>query len=85
MARQVHEYLFVTITGEALGGSSMYDRIRRLAKKAEIEKQVGLHILRHSIATHLLDNGMSLAQIAKFLGHSSLESTQIYTHLRDEV
>lgn len=44
----------------------------------------GLHILRHSIATHLLQNGMSIEQIAKFLGHSSLESTQVYTHLIEE-
>jgi integrase/recombinase XerD len=45
---------------------------------------IGLHTLRHSIATHLLQNGMSIEQIAKFLGHNSLESTQIYTHLSNE-
>lgn len=44
-------------------------------------KKTGLHLLRHSIATHLLEQGMSLKRIAAFLGHSSLESTQIYTHL----
>ena len=44
-------------------------------------KRLTLHILRHSIATHLLQNGMSVESIALFLGHSSLESTQIYTHL----
>jgi integrase/recombinase XerD len=45
------------------------------------EKTIGLHTLRHSIATHLLQAGMSLEKIARFLGHSSLDSTQIYTHL----
>ena len=45
------------------------------------EKNVRLHVLRHSIATHLLENGMALEKIARFLGHTSLESTQIYTHL----
>ncbi|MBN2777899.1 MAG: tyrosine-type recombinase/integrase [Bacteroidales bacterium] len=45
------------------------------------KKRMTLHILRHSIATHLLQNGMSIESIALFLGHSSLESTQIYTHL----
>ena len=45
------------------------------------EKRITLHILRHSIATHLLQNGMSIENIALFLGHSTLESTQIYTHL----
>ena len=45
------------------------------------QKEVGLHTLRHSIATHLLQSGVSLENIAKFLGHASLDSTQIYTHL----
>jgi integrase/recombinase XerD len=45
------------------------------------QKNIGLHTLRHSIATHLLANGMELQKIQRFLGHSSLESTQIYTHL----
>ena len=44
------------------------------------QKRLSFHILRHSIATHLLQNGMSIETIAQFLGHSSLESTQIYTH-----
>lgn len=44
-------------------------------------KRITLHILRHSIATHLLQNGMSIENIALFLGHSSLDSTQIYTHI----
>jgi len=45
------------------------------------QKDIHLHTLRHSIATHLLQNGMKLEMIKDFLGHSSLESTQIYTHL----
>jgi len=44
-------------------------------------KRLSLHVLRHSIATHLLENGMSIENIARFLGHSSLKSTQIYTHI----
>jgi integrase/recombinase XerD len=44
-------------------------------------KHITLHTLRHAIATHLLQNGMTLENIALFLGHSSLDSTQIYTHL----
>ena len=45
------------------------------------QKNIRLHVLRHSIATHLLQNGMSLEKIGRFLGHTSLESTQVYTHL----
>lgn len=76
---------FISITGKPLGGQSLYERLRRLLKRAEIKKSVGLHSLRHSIATHLLLNGMALSEIAKLLGHRSLESTQIYTHLKDEI
>ncbi len=47
------------------------------------EKEIGLHTLRHSIATHFLKAGMKLESISRFLGHSSLESTQIYTHLAE--
>jgi len=44
-------------------------------------KRLSLHILRHSIATHLLQNGMNIENISLFLGHCSLDTTQIYTHL----
>ena len=58
-----------------------YPRITYLKEKAGIEKRFGLHDLRHSIATHLLQSGMPIEEISRFLGHSSLDSTQIYTHL----
>lgn len=73
--------LFLSIQGKALSGSMLYERLRKLTRKAGIQKAVGLHSLRHSMATHLLARGMSLSQIAHFLGHQSLESTQIYTHV----
>ena len=59
-------------------------RLTQLKEKAGIEKDAGLHTLRHSIATHLLQSGMELEKIKQFLGHSSLESTQIYTHIAHE-
>lgn len=73
--------LFLSIQGKPLSGSMLYERLRKLSQKAGIQKAVGLHSLRHSMATHLLARGMSLTQIAHFLGHQSLESTQIYTHV----
>ena len=67
-----------------LCGNQLIARVKMLARKAGIEKEVGLHILRHSIATHLLQSGLSLEEVSQFLGHSSLESTQIYTHIAHE-
>jgi site-specific recombinase XerD len=55
--------------------------VKRIAKKTPITKPVYPHLLRHSIATHLLINKMQLEQVAQFLGHQSLESTERYTHL----
>lgn len=57
------------------------DRLKQLTELAGIEKQITLHGLLHSIATHLLENGMELEQIRRFLGHRSLEVTQRYTHI----
>ena len=77
--------LFISYTGKPMSGNSLYKRLKLL--QLEIDdpelqnKDVGLHTLRHSIATHLLQNGMSLQKIQRFLGHRSLDSTQIYTHL----
>lgn len=61
--------------------NEFYQRLQQMRLRAEIEKPVTLHGLRHSIATHLLQSGMDIEEIAKFLGHASLASTQIYTHI----
>jgi site-specific recombinase XerD len=76
--------LLLTHNGKRLTGGSAFDRMQQLRKKAEIKKATGLHTLRHSIATHLLQSGMKLEQIQTFLGHTSLESTQIYTHIAND-
>jgi integrase/recombinase XerD len=77
--------LFIGRMGTPMLGGSLYTRLKLLQLNTENielqQKNIGLHALRHSIATHLLANGMELQKIQRFLGHSSLESTQIYTHL----
>jgi integrase/recombinase XerD len=70
--------------GRPMQKQSLYVRIKQLVKRAGIKKKVGTHTLRHSIATHLLQSGMKLEKIQGFLGHSSLDSTQLYTHLSAE-
>lgn len=62
-----------------------YPRLKKLKERTGITKPIGLHTLRHSIATHLLQNKMPIEDISKFLGHASLESTQIYTHIVEEL
>jgi Site-specific recombinase XerD len=70
--------------GHPMQKQSLYVRIKQLMKRAGIKKKVGMHTLRHSIATHLLQSGMKLEKIQAFLGHGDLDSTQIYTHLANE-
>ena len=76
---------FISQRGTRMQAQTMALRLKILQQRSENpelgEKDVRLHVLRHSIATHLLQNGMSLEKIGRFLGHSSLESTQVYTHL----
>ncbi len=74
---------FVSIFGGRL--DHIEARLKLMKKRAAIEKNVTLHGLRHSIATHLLQSGMDIEAIAKFLGHASLETTQIYTHIVNTV
>ena len=80
--------LFISVGGKPTNGGTLLCRLQRLQQVTEDtalqQKVIGLHTLRHSIATHLLQAGMSLEKIAQFLGHGSLESTQIYTHLIDK-
>jgi integrase/recombinase XerD len=78
------ESFFLSMQGKRMCGNQVIERIHKLAQSAGINKPVGLHTLRHSIATHLLQSGMTLEEVSRFLGHSSLESTQIYTHLANE-
>lgn len=81
---------FVSNTGKPLDSQMLYLRLKYLLKKSTLESlkekqnKIGLHTLRHSIATHLMENGMDFEQISNFLGHKSIDSTQIYTHIQDE-
>lgn len=77
--------LLVSVQGSRITGQSLYLRLGRLQGEVPPlrRRKIGLHTLRHSVATHLLQAGMALEEIAAFLGHASLESTQRYTHLLD--
>lgn len=76
--------LFLNYKGNRLGSGGHAKRLEALCNKAGIGKKCSLHTLRHSIATHLLQNGLPMRQVGEFLGHATLEATQIYTHLNAE-
>jgi len=78
------EALLISRQAKRLSGNQLIGRIQHLATLAGIETRPGVHTLRHSIATHLLQSGMSLEEVSRFLGHATLESTQIYTHIANE-
>jgi site-specific recombinase XerD len=73
-------YLLPGVKG-MMSPNSLQRILKNIAKKAGITKRVYPHLLRHSIATHLLANGMALEEVSIFLGHRTTESTQRYTHV----
>jgi len=81
--------LLLSQIGLRIGSMSMAHRVTAIVQATEdeklMEKHITPHTLRHSIATHLMQNEVPIKSISQFLGHSSLESTQIYTHLADQL
>ncbi|WP_376697010.1 site-specific tyrosine recombinase XerD [Wenzhouxiangella sp. EGI_FJ10305] len=75
------DWVFVSKSGRMLSRQALWARIRQLAVRAGIRQPVHPHRLRHSFATHLLDNGADLRVVQMLLGHADLATTQIYTHV----
>lgn len=75
------DYAFLNHYGRQLTRAMIFTIIRRLAEDAGIHKTISPHTLRHSFATHLLQNGADLRVIQQLLGHESISTTEIYTHI----
>ena len=76
--------LFINNSGGRLTGRRIRDLLNKYIKKAAIKKHVSPHAIRHSFATHLLDAGADLRAVQELLGHASLSTTQVYTHVSRE-
>lgn len=74
------EYVFCNKNGQKLSSKKLYDIVKELLGKVTTLKKKSPHVLRHSFATHLMNNGAELNAVKELLGHSSLAATQIYTH-----
>ncbi len=76
--------VFISARGTSLTRQSVFLLVKSLAEKAGIKKTISPHTLRHSFATHLLEGGADLRAVQQMLGHSSITTTEIYTHVSDE-
>ncbi len=82
--QQKSEYLFYSLKGQKSYEKMIYRIVNKYLKKISSLKKTSPHVLRHAFATHLINNGANLNSIKELLGHSSLLSTQVYTHISSD-
>ena len=79
--REDSEFVFLNRNGKPLSRISMFNMVKNQAMAAGVQKEISPHTFRHSFATHLVEGGADLRTVQEMLGHSSILTTEIYTHL----
>lgn len=82
--KKTNNYLFLNCFGERISRQSFFKTIKALAIKKNIHKNFSPHTLRHSFATHMVENGADLRSVQMLLGHSDISTTQIYTNISNK-
>ena len=82
--KKISDYLFLNNRGGRISRFSFFKILKKLLREKEIKKDVSPHSLRHSFATHMLENGADLRSIQELLGHSDIATTRIYTHITNK-
>lgn len=83
-AHQQHDYVFINHRGQQLTSAGVTYLLNQIIKRSTLSGEIHPHMLRHTFATHLLNRGADLRSVQELLGHSSLSTTQIYTHVTRE-
>lgn len=84
MKNESHDYCFVNMRGKPLTESGVSYILSAIMERAALHMKIYPHMLRHTFATHLLENGADMRSVQELLGHSHLSSTQVYTHITKE-
>lgn len=84
LIKNTSEYVFLNKNGEKISRQGFFKILKKMAQDSGINKNISPHVLRHSFATYLLNNGVDLRVIQELLGHENLETTEIYSHLTSQ-